>query len=106
MASRGRGWTARILLVMRRSGFRFPRAAQVNDSISLVCSVAVDRDGRSTKRDIPHPKRRVLGLEHIGKTVELLEPAFLMGIRARAGRARGTLTPPLAGPALWPERGE
>ena len=36
------------LLVMRRSGVRFPKAAQVKSLISLVCSMTMDRGGRST----------------------------------------------------------
>jgi hypothetical protein len=36
------------LLIMRRSGVRFPKAAQLRGLFSLVCSIAVDRDSRST----------------------------------------------------------
>ena len=36
------------LLVMRRSGVRFPKAAQVERLISLVCSIAVARAWRAT----------------------------------------------------------
>jgi len=35
-------------LVMRRSGVRFPKAAQFKTLISSVCSMSVDRHGRST----------------------------------------------------------
>ena len=35
---RGRGWAGRILLVMRRSGVRFPKDAQFKVLISSVCS--------------------------------------------------------------------
>jgi hypothetical protein len=41
MAPRGRGWTGRILLVMRRSGVRFPKAAQFKTLISSVCSMSM-----------------------------------------------------------------
>jgi len=49
------------LLVMRRSGVRFPKAAQVKSLISLVCSVAVGRSRRSM--DIvscPSPRRHAV----------------------------------------------
>ena len=46
MALPGQGWTPRILLVMRRSGVRFPKAAQFGGLISLLCSIVVDRHGR------------------------------------------------------------
>jgi hypothetical protein len=43
----------RGLLVMRRSGVRFPKAAQVNGIISLMCSIAVDRLTRPTDSPMP-----------------------------------------------------
>jgi hypothetical protein len=40
--------THRDTLVMRRSGVRFPKAAQFKTLISSVCSMSVDRHGQST----------------------------------------------------------
>jgi hypothetical protein len=54
-AERGGG-----LLVMRRSGVRFPKAAQVERLISLVCSIAVARLSRAT-----NATRRIRSERHL-----------------------------------------
>src|SRR6266567_2098497 len=89
-----------MLLVMRRSGVRFPKAAQVIGIISPLCSVSVARDGWATDgtcrvscgrhvvtqgkagsrsdgvKYLPAVHQRLLGLERVDEMVELLEPGI------------------------------